>query len=286
VSLEEATGRFNELDTAREDVVAHDPPSLGPSSASLPSFEDIPEVLRHVLVVDDNRVFRAFLKELLAARGFTVYEAPNGAEGLKLALEKRPWLIVTDIRMPGNDGFELCRQVRAHSLIRQTPLLFLSGWDDYKARYHALELGADDFVSKETSVRELLIRMQLILKRYMAMGRGARGSAMEGQLQVMGAPGVLQVCHLARLTGTLTIESGTRRMAVRFREGEIVSASGSGREGAEAVYELLSWEYGRFQFAPGEAGDDPGLPQTFSQLVLEGCRQLDELRRGAGPAAD
>jgi two-component system cell cycle response regulator len=144
-----------------------DPPRLPPSSMSMPRLEDIPAVLRSVLVVEDNVVFRTFLRALLTAQGFTVHEASDGDEGLRLALEHRPWLILTDVRMPGeDDGFEFCRKVRSHSLIRQTPLLFLSGWDDYKARYQGLELGADDFVSKQTPARELLIRIQVILKRY------------------------------------------------------------------------------------------------------------------------
>ena len=280
--------QFEELDAAREDILSHDPPTLPASPNMLPSFDDIPEVLRQVLVVDDNRVFRAFLKNVLGAQGFTVHEATSADEGLRLALEKRPWLILTDIRMPGESGFELCRKVRSHSLIRQTPLLFLSGFDDYKARHLSLELGADDFLSKETSVRELLIRIQVILKRYLALGRTPRAAAMEGNLQVMGAPGVLQVCHLTRLSGTLGVESGPRHLDIRFRDGEIVGAAGEGVDGAEAVYELLGWEHGHFRFTPGEVPPaDAGLGLSFSQLVLEGCRQLDELRqRGAGAAGD
>jgi DNA-binding response OmpR family regulator len=261
----------------------YDPPGLPGSRAPLPTFEDIPEVLRQVLIVDDNAVFRSFLRGLLQQQGFTVHEAGDGASGLALALEKRPWLILTDIRMPGEDGFEFCRKVRSHSMIRQTPLLFLSGWDDYKARFQGLELGADDFVSKETPVRELLIRIQLTMKRYMVtMGqRGAPGPGMEGQLQVIGAPGVLQVCHLTRLTGVLTAEADGRSMRIRFRGGEIVGASGDGREGADAVYAFLAWEDGRFRFAPSdEQGDRIG--PSFTELVLEGCRRLDEARRAAG----
>jgi DNA-binding response OmpR family regulator len=261
----------------------YDPPGLPGSRAPLPTFEDIPEVLRQVLIVDDNAVFRSFLRGLLQQQGFTVHEAGDGASGLALALEKRPWLILTDIRMPGEDGFEFCRKVRSHSMIRQTPLLFLSGWDDYKARFQGLELGADDFVSKETPVRELLIRIQLTMKRYMVtMGqRGAPGPGMEGQLQVIGAPGVLQVCHLTRLTGVLTAEANGRSMRIRFRGGEIVGASGDGREGADAVYAFLAWEDGRFRFAPSdEQGDRIG--PSFTELVLEGCRRLDEARRAAG----
>lgn len=264
----------------------YDPPALPSSASALPTFDDIPEVLRQVLVVDDNEVFRAFLRGLLQGQGFTVYEANNGVDALTIALDKRPWLILTDIRMPGADGFEFCRRVRSHSLIRQTPLLFLSGWDDYKSRYFGLELGADDFVSKETPVRELLIRIQLTLKRYMVLGRrGSSGSGMEGQLEVMGAPGVLQVCHLTRLTGVLVVEAGPRRMTIRFREGEIIGASGEGREGADAIYALLAWEEGRFHFVPGDPGEGPRLGPSFGELVLEGCRRLDEAQRAAAAPA-
>lgn len=257
------------------------PPRLPPSATEMPRLEDIPAVLRSVLVVEDNAIFRTFLRSLLTAQGFTVHEAADGDEGLRLALEHRPWLILTDVRMPGeNDGFEFCRKVRSHSLIRQTPLLFLSGWDDYKARYQGLELGADDFVSKQTPARELLIRIQVILKRYVDMGtRGRSGPGMQGELNVMGAPGVLQVCHLTRLTGTLTVKDGGRRMAVRFREGEIIGAEGDGRSGEAAVFALLAWEEGTFKFAPGDPGDGAPLGTGFSQLLLEGCRRLDEERR-------
>src|SRR5262245_3626566 len=101
----------------------YDPPDLPASSGALPSFDDIPAVLRQVLLVDGNAVFRAFLRGRLEGQGFTVFEAAHGGAGLTLALEKRPFLILTDIRMPGDDGFEFCRKVRSHSLIRQTPLL-------------------------------------------------------------------------------------------------------------------------------------------------------------------
>jgi DNA-binding response OmpR family regulator len=265
------------------DAEVVDPPRLPPAAGALPRLEDIPAVLRSVLVVEDNTTFRTFLRALLTGQGFTVHEASDADEGLRLALEHRPWLILTDVRMPDeDDGFEFCRKVRSHSLIRQTPLLFLSGWDDYKARYQGLELGADDFISKQTPARELLIRIQVILKRYVDMGsRGRPGAGMSGELNVMGAPGVLQVCHLTRLTGTLVVKDGGKRMAVRFRDGEIVGAEGDGQSGEAAVFALLAWEEGTFRFAPGDPGDGTPLGAGFSQLLLEGCRRLDEERRGA-----
>jgi DNA-binding response OmpR family regulator len=270
--------QFEELDPEGAEPLALDPPSLPVSRGRLPSFELVPEVLRDVLVVDDNTAFRLFLRDLLSGHGFTVHEALDGEQGLQMALEHRPWLILTDVRMPGGDGFEFCRRVRSHSLIRQTPILFLSGWDDYRQRYRGLELGADDFLSKETSVRELLIRIQLLMKRYSDLARGRQETGMSGEIEVIGAPGILQVCHLSRLTGTLEARRDDREARVRFREGEIVGADCEAAAGVEAVFAFLAWETGRFQFTPGHPTEMTPLG-GFSQVLLEGCRRLDESRR-------
>jgi DNA-binding response OmpR family regulator len=301
-----ARAEFIELDATREDIVSHDPSGLPPSASNLPTFDDVPPVLRHALIVDDNRVFRRFLRELLTAQGFTIHEAGDAAEGLRLALEQRPWLILSDVRMAGQDGFAFCEQVRSHALIRQTPFLFLSGWDDYKARYHGLEIGADDFLSKDTSVRELLMRMQLVLRRHLDLGRPDPRSGMEGSLQVMGAPGVLQVCHLTRLTGTLIVEAGPQKIELRFRAGEIVGAESPSNSGEEAVYDFLAWDQGRFRFVPGRAGaglitnspaklllthlgghlsgvvQGPAQQPEALHLLVQGGRE--KAQRGRGPA--
>jgi DNA-binding response OmpR family regulator len=280
------SGVAEEIASVAEDIASHDPPSL-PGSAPDFSFDTLPEVVRDVLIVDDNEVFRKFLSDLLKGHGFTVHEAGDGEEGLRLALDRRPWLILTDVRMPGMDGFEFCRRVRSHSLIRQTPLLFLSAWDDYKQRYEGLELGADDFLSKETPIRELLLRIQLLMRRYADLGvRARQGAGMEGQIEVVGAPGVLQVCHLTRLTGTLSAVDADRRANVRFRDGEIVDAQCEETWGEDAVFAFLAWTHGRFHFHPGDPGEGVPLGESFSQMILEGCRRLDETRGGTASGRD
>jgi DNA-binding response OmpR family regulator len=265
-----------------EDSVAQDPFSLSGSSDRLPTFDEFPPLVRDVLVVDDNAVFRRFLRDLLVSRGFTVREATSGDEGLRIALEHRPWLILTDVRMPAGDGFEFCRRVRSHSLIRQTPLLFLSGWDDYTQRYQGLNLGADDFLSKDSSIRELLVRIQLLMKRYADLGARAASTGMQGELSVIGAPGVLQVCHLSRLTGVLSAQDGPWKAAVRFRDGDVVGAECGAARGEDAVFEFLGWESGTFHFAAGDPGPGEPVGDTFDSLLLEGCRRLDEARRAGG----
>jgi len=271
---------FQELDAAYEDIVAHDPPRLPGTSLPLPIFDSLPDLVRDVLVVDDNPLFRRFLKDVLTIQGFRVEEATNAEEGIRVALEHRPWLIVTDIRLPGADGFQFCRSVRSHRLLRQTPLICLSGWDDYKERYQGIEVGADDFLSKQTSVRELLIRIQLILRRYVDLGsRDRRGSGMVGQIQVIGPPAILQMCHLNRLTGTLSVHEGSQRVSIGFRGGQIVEADSTHASGDAAVFDLISWDQGSFEFAPVEPGEGTPVSGTFEFLLLEGCRRLDEMGR-------
>ena len=281
--LEEAAGEAEPEDVggAGQDALADDPGELS-QGGGMPSFEGFPEVLRDVLLVDDNPSFRAFLGRVFRAAGFAVHEAGDGEEGLEMALDRRPWLILTDIRMPGAGGLEFCRKVRSHSLIRQTPLLFLSGLDDYRQRYRALEMGADDFLSKQTSVRELLIRIQLLMKKYADLRvRGRKGPGMEGELAMIGVPGILQMCHLSRLTGVLTALEGARPARVRFRSGEIVGADCDGAQGADALFAFVGWTQGHFRFEPGEPGEGVPLGRSFDGVLLEACRRLDEANRTA-----
>jgi DNA-binding response OmpR family regulator len=267
-----------ELAPERDAGPAAPPPSSG--------FEALPAPLRIALLVDAEDSFRDFLHSLLVSQGFTVFEASDGEEGLRLAFDIRPWLILTDVNMPGMDGFEFCRRVRNHSLLRQTPLVFVSEWDDYRERYHALKLGADDYISKRTPPREMLIRLQIILRRYTDVGtRSRKGAGMQGGLELIGPPGMLQMCHLGRFTGACSVRSGPRRIEIRFREGEIVWARSDVGVGAEAIYEFMSWTKGHFEFLPGDPGPGAPLSQGFEYLLLEGCRRLDEASTGRDEAA-
>lgn len=256
-------------------------------SVPAPAIDVLPKGLRTALVVDGDAEARRFVRDLLTPYQFTIYEAADGEEGLRVALERRPWLIFTEVSMPGIDGFELCRRVRAHAMTRHTPLIFFSAWDDYRERYLGLKLGADDYLSKGASARELLIRIQLILKRYSDVGtRTRRGAGLEGSIELIGAPGMLQMCHLGRFSGLCTVRAGTSRARFGFREGEVISAETGRVHGPEAVYEFLAWTEGLFDFVPGDPGATAPLAEGFDYLLLEGCRRLDDRRRLAEADTD
>ena len=261
----------------------NEPPPLG---ANLP-FDSLPRALRKALLVDPDAAYRRFLKNALEVHGFTVYEASTSEEALKIATARRPWLILTEVNLPDQNGFELCQRVRAHSLLAHTPLAFLSDWDDYEKRYYGIKLGADDYFTKPIAARELLIRLQLILKRYSDIRTRTRnGSGLEGGIELIGAPGVLQMCHISQLSGVFTARTGGRMAQIRFRDGEVIAAHCDGVQGAEAIYAFIGWPKGQFAFLPGASGEGARLSDSFDQLLLEGCRRLDESRRDSDPASN
>ena len=278
-------------------------PAAGPErEEEYPDFNTVPEMLRTALIADEDATFRQRLALPLAAQRFRIYEAKDGAEAWRLATERRPWLMLADLGMPEVDGFEFCRRVRANSLLSHRPLVFVSGSDRYRERYRAMQLGADDFLSKQTPIRELLIRIQLLLTRYsdlggatgkqVGAGSGTVAGALEGQIEAFGAPGVLQICNQGRLTGIFTARGpddsgvGERIAVFGLRDGEIIAATVQDLTGPEAVYAFLAWERGQFKFVPGDPGSGAPLAQTLEHLLLEGCRRLDESRGAEELGAD
>ncbi len=116
-----------------------------------------------VLVVDDDRSLLKFIRVNLQARGFEVLTARDGAEALSLlANGAMPGLIILDLMMPGVDGSEVCRQVRA---VSEVPIIVLSAIDDEERKVEALDIGADDYLTKPFGLQELLARVRAVLRR-------------------------------------------------------------------------------------------------------------------------
>jgi DNA-binding response OmpR family regulator len=117
---------------------------------------------RTVVVVEDDSHIADLVDAYLRDAGFRVVQATTGERGLDLIGEQRPVLVVLDVGLPDMDGFEVCRRIRAFSVV---PVLFLTARDGEIDRVLGLELGADDYVTKPFSPRELVARVKAILRR-------------------------------------------------------------------------------------------------------------------------
>jgi DNA-binding response OmpR family regulator len=115
-----------------------------------------------VLVVDDEQIVRDVVVRYLQRDGFTTLEAGDGDDARRLIESQQPELVVLDVMLPGTDGLELCRWIRGRS---STPVILLTARGDEADRIVGLELGADDYVTKPFSPRELAARVRTVLRR-------------------------------------------------------------------------------------------------------------------------
>lgn len=117
---------------------------------------------KRILLAEDEVALRDFVSRNLRARGFEVLEASNGLEALAVWERENPHLLILDIMMPRMDGLEVCRRVREHSTV---PIIVLTALDAESDKVTALDLGADDYLTKPFGVEELLARVRAVFRR-------------------------------------------------------------------------------------------------------------------------
>ena len=180
-----------------------------------------------ILAVDDDLHIREVIRVALRKAEMTVTEARDGREALARFAADRPDLVILDIGMPELDGLEVCRQIRKSS---DVPILFLTARDDEIDRILGLEIGGDDYVTKPFSPRELIARVNVILRRVIAreMDKGPPTALAQGALSIDPTQ------HVAAFAGTplrlTAIEFGILkaflgRPAAVFSREQIMSAA-------------------------------------------------------------
>jgi two-component system response regulator MprA len=156
-----------------------------------------------VLVVDDDEKITGFLRRALAYEGYQVEVADGGAAALAQALKSPPDLVVLDVMMPGLDGLEVCRRLRAGG---DVPVLMLTARDEIASRVEGLDAGADDYLPKPFALEELLARLRALLRRREAA-----------------APAVLRFADLALDTASRQASRGGRLIELTTKEFELLA---------------------------------------------------------------
>ncbi len=120
------------------------------------------QMAARILVVDDERQIRELLARFLAREGYEVVLASNGEEAIKLVESEDPQVILLDVKMPGTDGIEMCKKLKAEEKTSFIPVIIMTALSDRKTE--AVEARADDFVDKPFNLAELLVRVKSILR--------------------------------------------------------------------------------------------------------------------------
>ncbi|GAB4276654.1 MAG: response regulator YycF [Coriobacteriia bacterium] len=186
-----------------------------------------------ILVVDDEESILEFVSYNLEKDGFDVTCAKTGDEALELASDNRFDLVILDIMLPGADGFEVCRQIRAAS---DVPVLFLSARDTELDKVVGLEIGADDYLAKPFGIRELEARVKALLRR---AGGSKTGEGQQGDRLEVGDFVVDETAHAATYKG--------KEMDLTPREFELLAClmrhPGQVLSREQLLKQAWGWEY-------------------------------------------
>ena len=119
----------------------------------------------NILIVEDDEIVAKTIERCLRGNEYRVRVANSGVEGLQAAHREVPDMVVLDVIMPGMDGYTVCREMRADTMLSEVPILFLTAKTKDEDKISGLTAGADDYLGKPFNVDELLLRIKAILRR-------------------------------------------------------------------------------------------------------------------------
>jgi DNA-binding response OmpR family regulator len=189
---------------------------------------------RTILVVEDEATIAASIAARLRKEGFRVETAADGNAGVEAARTLRPDLVVLDVMLPGMDGLEVCREIQRH---RPVPVLMLTARDDETDVLVGLGVGADDYMTKPFSPRELVARVKALLRRVERLPGSTAGPVRAGDLEIDPAAREVRLAgdpvHLTRTEFDLLFHLASRPTMVHSRERLLAEVWGY-RDGAGA----------------------------------------------------
>jgi uncharacterized protein (TIGR02266 family) len=234
-----------------------------------------------VLVVEDDPTYQQMISAAFNSDDVIRF-ATNGFEALALCGREVPDLIVSDVNMPKMDGWQLLRLLRTKAQYAGVPVLFTTTLRSEADRLRGYKLGVDDYINKPFRVAELRVRVDRLLARTsvgtsqpsVAVPSTAR--SLHGDLAHVSLASVLGLLELERRTGRLTVQSD-RVGIMSLREGLLVDAAvGDEIRGRDAVFVMLGWGRGDFEFVVCDVRGDGSAGASVSHLLIEHARRSDE----------
>ena len=226
------------------------------------------ETTHRIVVVDDDPVLRAILRGHLEEAGYRVAEAADGDALLDALPRLDPTLVLLDVKLPGTNGFDLLRSIRARS---EVPIIMVTSCAEAGERIEGLELGADDYVTKPFVPRELLARVRNLLRRATERSGSMRLAIGGGRVFDRESRGV---------SG-----AGGRRVVLSPAEATILAALGEA-PGRPVPREVLAARMGRHLEGPDDRGVDVLVSRVRRKLAAFGDRESIRSVRNVGYMLD
>lgn len=239
-----------------------------------------------ILLIDPNTRSLSVMEPSLRKFGYEV-QCAMGLPQAKSYMElSPPDLIVTEVALEGRgakdqEGVELCKALKADPKFAEIPVIFVS--DQEEARVLSLNAGAETFLLKPVYMGELKTVIEAALKRRQRVSlEHSSGDRFFGRLEEMGLLDLLQVIDVSRRSGELQIEHRGQRGKLSFKDGQLLDAQMGHLSGTDAIYRLLTWEFGQYEFDFNASPKVRRIELSIAQVKEEGLKRLDEWNQMCG----
>ena len=225
-----------------------------------------------VLLVEPNAELSRVLSEYLKRSSLEVFSATDASEALEAARRERPDLITCETELSGPaDGLELIRAIRSEADLRDLPILMLSSTVTPEERLDSIESGADDYVLKPFSMRELTYRMERLINLY----RKNQPGELSGDLARFKSTDILQMLEANQATGVLHID-GELSGEIHLLDGYICGGFTEELKGEDAAFRLIPVRKGRFHFIRSNIRSNIKALRSTTEFMMEALRRHDE----------
>ncbi|MDF1615309.1 response regulator [Desulfurivibrio dismutans] len=221
--------------------------------------------MKRVLIVDDDQGFLLSLQDMCRdhADQFEIVTAQNGKEALERLAEKPVHLLVTDLKMPEMDGFELIGRLSKRGVI--IPVIAMTAYGTPEMEDRLMTMGAFQYIEKP-------IDFNLLLKKILdGLAAGAKG-----RVTGISLPSFLQLLEMDRKTCTITVKSGRHYGMLCFENGELLNAFTEPLEGLEAAFEIINWDQGEIEIYNFCRNRKRTINEPLGFILLEAARFSDE----------
>ena len=228
-----------------------------------------------ILLIDPDTRNLSVMEVQLRKHRYNVQTASEISQALQLIRVTPPDLIICEADVKGESGIELCKRLKGEVATSETPFIILSA--DLSLKVNALETGADDFLAKPVYVGELKDRLEVVLQKRKRLGlEKGQSSRFFGRLEEMDLLYLLQIIDVSRRSGSLKIEHKNQNGALWFEEGELLDAEMGHLKGVDAIYRLLTWSFGQYEFDFNKPTRSRQINNSIAEIKAEGVQRVTQ----------
>lgn len=232
-----------------------------------------------ILVIDGDAKNLQILRESLEASGFTVLTCSNGNDAWDVIHSQNLDIILSEIDLPGLNGLQLLRKLQEDPVGATIPLIFLTNRRDLEDRIKSLRVGVKDYMIKPLHVKEVIARVQMILKRISRVKNeeGDSSKKVLGRLEETTVEELIEKFGVDKSTGVLNLYDHNNRSGdIYFREGAVVNATLGNFKAEKAVYQMMPWKKGHYIMTFKDINVADEISISNLGLLLQGFKRIQE----------